>query len=121
MFDKLKQAAALADLMKNKDKLREAGERVREKMDRTMLVGQGGAGAARATVTGSMRVVNIELSTGLVAGMAMDEKTRELAGSLIAEAVNDGIRQAQQKLKESLDEEARALGLDGLPGLPGFS
>lgn len=121
MFDKLKQAAALADLMKNKDKLREAGDRVREKMDRTQLIGVSGGGAARATVTGSMKVINIELSPGLVAGMAMDEKTRELAGSLIADAVNDGLRQAQAKLQETLGEEARAMGLDGLPGLPGFN
>ena len=44
MFDKLKQAAALADLMKNKDKLKDAGERVREKMERTQVIGEGGAG-----------------------------------------------------------------------------
>ena len=120
MFDKLKQAAALADLMKNKDKLKDAGERVREKMERTQVIGEGGAGAARATMTGSMRVISIELSPGLVAGMALDEKTRQLAGSLIADAVNDAIRQAQGKLKETLDTEARAMGLDGLPGLPGL-
>jgi DNA-binding protein YbaB len=53
--------------------------------------------------------------------MALDEKTRQLAGSLIADAVNDAIRQAQAKLKETLDTEARAMGLDGLPALPGLS
>jgi DNA-binding protein YbaB len=121
MFDKLKQAAAMADLMRNKDKLREAGDRVKSQMEETRVIGTGGNGAARAVVTGTMRVLEVELTAGLVAGMAVDEKTRALAGSLIAEAVNDGLRQAQLKLKEALDGEAKALGLEGLPSLPGFN
>lgn len=120
MFDKFKQAAAFADLMRNKEKIKEAGDRVKQKMEETRVYGQGGSGAARATVSGTMRVIDIELSPGLIAGMAMDEKTRALAGNIISEAVNDGLRQAQLKLKEALDEEARGLGLDGLPGLPGL-
>jgi DNA-binding protein YbaB len=106
--------------MRNKEKIKEAGDRVKQKMEETRVYGQGGSGAARATVSGTMRVIDIELSPGLVAGMALDEKTRALAGNIIAEAVNDGLRQAQLKLKDALDEEARGLGLDGLPSLPGF-
>jgi hypothetical protein len=44
--------------------------------------------------------------------MAADSKTHQLAGSLIAEAVNSAIAQAQMKVKEAMDAEAkRILGL----------
>lgn len=117
MFDQLKSAGALMGLLKNKEKLREAGERVRSKMEATKVVGEAGNGAARAVVTGTMRVLEVELTPGLIMGMNADEKTRALAGSLIAEAVNEGLRRAQMAMKEAVDEEARAMGLDGLPGL----
>ncbi len=117
MFDQLKSAGALMGLLKNKEKLREAGERVRAKMEATRVIGEAGGGAARAVVTGSMRVLEVELTPGLIMGMNADEKTRALAGSLIAEAVNEGLRRAQLAMKEAMDEEARAMGLDGLPGL----
>ena len=47
-----------------------------------------GSGAARATVNGAMRVLSVELSPALVLGMAAEDKTRNLAASLIADAVN---------------------------------
>jgi len=117
MFDSMKSLGALAGLMKNKDKLREAGDRVRTKMEATKVIGEAGAGAARVVVSGTMRVLEVELAHGLVIGMAADEKTRALAGTLIAEAVNEGLRRAQLAMKEAMDEEARALGLSGVPGL----
>jgi DNA-binding protein YbaB len=103
--------------MKNKDKLREAGSRVKEKMEATKVIGEAGAGAARVVVTGTMRVIEVDLAPGLVQGMAADERTRLLAGSLIAEAVNEGLRRAQFAMKEAVEEEAKALGIEGLPGL----
>lgn len=122
MFDNLKVMGAVAGLMKNKDKLRDAGDRIKSKADQTRVTGEAGMGAARVVVNGAMKVLSVELSPGLVVGMNADEKTRLLAGSLIAEAVNDGIRQAQVKMKEAIDEEARGLGFEGgLPAIPGLT
>lgn len=117
MFDNMKSLGALAGLMKNKDKLREAGDRVRAKMENTKVIGEAGSGAARAIATGTMRILEVELAPGLITGMAADEKTRLLASGLIAEAVNEALRRAQLAMKEAMEEEARALGLDGVPGL----
>lgn len=63
-----------------------------------------------------MRVLRVEMQPALVAGMAADERTRELAGSLIAEAVNGAIRLAQEKMKAVMAEEAKEMGLPDLPG-----
>jgi DNA-binding protein YbaB len=122
MFDNMKMMAALAGLMKNKDKLKDAGDRVKAKAEALRVTGESGGGAARATVTGAMRVVAVELSGPLVLGMAADDKTRGLAASLIAEAVNEALRQAQAKMKEAIDLEAKELGFEGgLPGIPGLT
>ncbi len=120
MFDKLKSMGALAGLLKNQDAIREATERFRDKAARITVTGEAGRGAAKAQVSGDMRILSIELAHGLLMGMAMDEKTRTLASSLICEAVNDGLRKAQEKSAELMQEEARALGIDGLD-LPGLS
>lgn len=117
MFDNLKAMGAIASLMKNKDKIREATERVKVQLANTKLTGNSGQGACKAIVTGTLQVVRVELAPALVSGMAADPKTRELASNLIAEAVNDALKQAQVKIKETVDAEARALGLPELPGL----
>jgi len=83
--------------------------------------GRGGGGAARVVMTGELKVIEVELTSALVAGMAADEKTRVLAGTLIAEAVNDAMRMAQAIIKQTVDKEAEKLGLGDLgSGLGGM-
>ena len=48
MLDKLKAMQALGSLMKNKEQLAEAGERIKSKMDAMRVDGQAGGGACRA-------------------------------------------------------------------------
>src|SRR5690349_16160820 len=80
MFDKLKAMGAVASLLKDKDKLREIGARIKQRAEETRAAGEGGGGAVRVTVNGQMRVLEVELTPALVAGMAADERTRQLAG-----------------------------------------
>lgn len=120
MLDGMKAMGALAGLMKNKDKMEAAGKRVRDKMERTRCTGEAGGGAARAVVTGTMRVETVELSPALVAGLGGmagiggDAKTQEMAGMLIAEAVNSALRQAQERMREAVNVEAKELGMEGV-------
>lgn len=116
MFDKFKQMGAIASLLQNKDKLREAGERIRAHAQDVRAVGESGGGAVRITVDGKMKVISVELTPALVAGMAADERTRELAGSLIADAVNAAQAQAQEAMRLAIDREASDLGLPDLAG-----
>jgi DNA-binding protein YbaB len=96
-------------------------ERVKEKSAKTTVTGSGGGGAVKAVVSGQLKVVSIEISQALAAGIAADERTRVLAGNLIVEAVNDGLQQAQDALKDQIAAEAKALGLPELGGLEQFT
>lgn len=116
MFDKLKAMGALASLMKDKDKLKAAGQRIKDTAAATRATGEGGGGAVRVTVDGKMHVVSVELQPALVSGMAADDRTRELAGDLIAEAANNAMASAQAKMRVVIEKEARDLGLPDMPG-----
>lgn len=70
----------------------------------------------RVVASGQLKVLSVELSPALVAGMAGDDKTRSLAGSLIVEATNEALKMAQEKLKEAIDRESKVLGLPDLGG-----
>lgn len=121
MFDKFKTMGAIAGLMGKKGEIKAAVERVKEKSARTTVTGSGGGGAVKAVVSGQLKVISIEISPALAAGIGTDERTRVLAGNLIVEAVNDGLRQAQDALKDQIGAEAKALGLPELSGLEQFT
>lgn len=111
MFEQMKMMGALAALMKDKDKLAARAAKLREEMDRLRVEGQAGGGAVRVVVTGRMKVVSVDVSGPLAAGMATDPATKALAAGLIAEGVNDALGKAQEKLALSVEHEAAELGL----------
>jgi len=130
VFDSFKTMQALGSLMKNKDEIARAAERVGAALDALEVEGESGSGACRAWVTGKMKVLRVALDPSLAQGMGGDERTRELAQTLIAEAVNDANAKAQARAKEIIRREADAMGLgdldldalggsSGLPGLLG--
>jgi len=120
MLDNMKMLGALGALMKNKDKLAGAGDRIKRKLEGVRVTGSAGGGAVTAHAGGNLQVTAIEISPALANGMAADENTRLAAGNLIAEAVNDALAQAQVRVREAVDTEAKALGLDGIPDLGGL-
>ncbi len=119
--DKLKTMQALGSLMKNKEQLADAGERIKAKIDAMRVEGEAGGGACRAIVNGKMKLIDLTLDPALLAGMAVDEKTRELATQLIKDAINDATETAQRVVHEEISREAEAMGLGDLGGqLGGF-
>jgi nucleoid-associated protein EbfC len=111
MFDKLKTMQALGSLMKNKEQLAEAGERIRAKIEAMRVEGEAGGGACRAVVNGKMKLMDLTLDPALLAGMAVDEKTRDLATALIKDAINDATQRAQKQVQDLIAREAEELGL----------
>ena len=114
MFDNLKGMQAVASLLKNKDKLADAGVRLKQFAEELRVTGQAGGGACRVTATGKMRIVEVVFDPALAAGMAVDDKTRELAGSLVCDAVNDALELAQAALQDRIEREAADLGMPEL-------
>jgi DNA-binding protein YbaB len=113
MFDQFKMMGAVAGLLKNRDAIREAGDRIQARLDAMRIEGACEGGLARAVVTGKMQVLSIEVSDALAAGLA-GGSDRALAEAMIAEAVNAAIRKAHVAVTESIDEEGSSLGLPGL-------
>ena len=122
MFD-FKTMGMITDLLKNRDKIEAAAERVKAKLEVTEVIGEAGGGAVRATVRCTMEVVRTEIGPGLAAGLASglgsgvaagDEAQRGMAEALIAEAVNAGLRAAQVKAREIIEAEMDAMGMPGL-------
>lgn len=114
MFDKLKAVQAIGSLMKNKEQLAQAGDRIKSKVDAMRIEGSAGGGACRAVVNGKMKLLDLTLDPALLSGMAIDEKTRDLATSLIKDAINDATHRAQQQVQELISKEAEELGLGDL-------
>lgn len=127
MLDAFKAAGAIAGLMRNKESLNAAGERIKARLGELRAVGHAGPGkgeagghAVRVTVDGRMNVLDVSIDPVLArAAIGGREGADEAAavGRLVAEAVNDAIRRAQALAQEELSREARALGLPDLPGL----
>lgn len=112
MFDKLKAVGALAGLLKDKDRLRAVGDRLRARAEVVRGEGDAASGAVRAVASGKLQVVSVEVAPALAAGMAADEKTRALAGTLIVQAVNAALASAARQMHQETVREARELGLE---------
>lgn len=117
MLDQLKAMGAVASLLKNREKLQSAIAQVKEEMGKTEVIGKSSNGAVVAKVSGQLKVISVEISAPLVNGMAAEPKTREAAAKLIADAVNDAITQAQEKLHAAVQKRTQELGIPDLPGL----
>lgn len=121
MFDSLKAAGAIAGLMKNKEGLKAAGDRIKTRLGEIRAGGGSGGGAVRATVSGDMRVIAITLDPPVCAGLGSgDEKSRAMVQGLIAEAVNNAMDIAKAMAQREIAKEAEALGLPGMPGIEGL-
>jgi len=120
MFDQFKAMGALAALMKDKDRLKETGERVRTKLENARVEGSAGGGAVRVEVSGAAKVLHVHIEPAMAVGFA-DDESRGAAEALIAEAVNDGLAKAREAAQSIVEAEAEELGLgDFLPQIRGM-
>lgn len=117
MFDQLKAMGAIAGLMKDKERLREAVERFKDKTARLRVTGEAGGGAVRVTVSGQLRVTEVFLDPALIAGLQAGDGGRTMAQALIRDATNDALTRVQALVHDELNREAQSLGLPAMPGL----
>lgn len=115
----MKAMGTLAGLLKNKDRLQQAAANVKAKLAEQPAVGESGGGAVRAEIGPDLRVARLHIEPAVAQGFAADDASREMAQSLIRDAVNAGLDEAQRRLTEAITAEAEALGLGDLPFDPG--
>lgn len=120
MFDQFKAMGALAGLMKNRDKLKEAGDRMQRTLEAARIVGQAGGGLVRVEVSGRLRIESVDISPSVASAMPTDEGRRQ-AQILIAEATNDALRAAERVIQQETQRMARELGVEDMPGLDNLS
>ena len=111
MFDQMRAFGALAGLMKDRQKLADAAQRVKDRLESARVEGTAGGGAIMVTVAGTMRVVSVHIEPAMAAAFSADERSRSMAQDLIAEATNEAMAKAQALARETIAEEAKALGL----------
>lgn len=119
MLDAFKMAGTLAGLMKNKEAIKVSAERVKGRLAEIRSTASAGGGAVTVTVNGQMKVLRIEFSPALASHMT-DAGSKAMAETLVAEAVNAALGQAQTKAHQEIAKEAEALGLPNIPGLEGL-
>jgi len=119
MFDQVKSMGAVAGLLRDTDRLREAGEELRRRLAEVRAEGEAGAGAVRVTAAGDMTIVRIEIGPALV-GSLNDDESRASCERLVAEAANDALRRARALARGEVTRLAREMGLPDLPGLSGL-
>lgn len=111
MLDKLKAVGAIAGLLKDREKMQQAAERVRAVSETVRAVGEAGGGAVRVTVNGQMKLLSVEFSPAISRHMGMDGTVQDQAGRLVCEASERAMAVARERMSEVIRKEVRDLGL----------
>ena len=117
MFDQLKAMGAVAGLLKDKERLRAMTEQFKDKMERTRVTGAAGGGAVRVTISGKLRVTDVEVMPALASSLGVEDSGRIQLQNLILEATNDALERVQALIQEEAARRAQELGLPDMPGL----
>jgi DNA-binding YbaB/EbfC family protein len=118
MFDQMKNLKQLASMLGNADQIKERMEQVQAELAKKTVEADAGAGAVRVTVNGKFEVVNLTLDPSMLA--ALTDETADAADNqalledLIAAAVNEAMRRAQEMVRQEMMSLAPGLNLPGL-------
>jgi DNA-binding YbaB/EbfC family protein len=104
----------LGDLMKQAQQMQEKMQQLQQEIAGSEVTGESGAGMVKITMTGRHDVKKVEIDDSLLpeAGSA---ETKEMLEDLIAAAMNDAVRRAEQHQQEKMSELTA-----GIPMPPGF-
>jgi hypothetical protein len=89
-------------------------EEVQRKLSQTILEGESGGGAVKATMNGKKQLLRINIDPSAVASLSGSSVDLEMLQDLIVAAVNDAGRKAEEALKGQLKGVLGGLNLPGL-------
>ena len=121
LFNILRNATKVKDLMRRAGDLRGQLEQLKEDLARRTVEGESGAGAVRVVMNGQMQVVSVKLDKPLLATLADDgkETDQRMVEDLIAAAVNAAVANARQMVSAEMSRVTGGMDLPGLDGLLG--
>jgi DNA-binding YbaB/EbfC family protein len=101
----------LGNLMKQAQMMQEKMQKVQEEAARTTVEASAGGGMVTVTANGRMEVLSIKIEKE-----AVDPNDVEMLQDLVAAAVNEALRKAQDMMNEEMGKVTGGLGLPGMGG-----
>ena len=101
-------------MMQQVQKMQQEMQKVQEEISRERVTASAGGGAVKATMTGGLELVSVELDPGVV-----DPDDIEMLEDMILAAVNEALTSAQKLASKRLGNVTGGLGDLGL-NLPGM-
>ena len=99
----------LGNLMKQAQQMQEKMQKLQEEIASAEVTGESGAGMVRITMTGRHDVKKVDIDASLLS------EDKEVLEDLIAAAMNDAVRRAENNQQEKMSELTA-----GIPLPPGF-
>lgn len=118
MFDQFKNLGQIAGMFKNAGRIREQLQEAQAHLKTLRASAETGGGAVKATVTGAMRLVALEIDPAMLAALveSTSNEDRHMAEDLIVGAVNAAMEKAQRLAADEMARRAREMGLPIDPG-----
>lgn len=101
--------SGLGNMMKQAQEMQENLKKAQEELARVEVVGNSGGGMVKVTMTCRHDVRKVEIDDTL-----MSEEDREVLEDLVAAAVNDAVRRAEQETQEKMAGLTGGLNIPGL-------
>lgn len=101
----------LGNIMKQAQKMQEKMAEIQKGLASKTTEASAGGGMVTATVSGDLKLVSIKIDPSVV-----DHSDVEMLEDLIAAAVNEAFKRAQQMVSEEMSSVTSGLGIN-LPGL----
>ena len=99
----------LGGLMQKAQEMQEKVQKIQEEIAQMVVVGEAGAGLVKIQMTGRHDVRKVEIDDSLLS------ESKEILEDLIAAAMNDAVRRAEQTQQEKISSLTA-----GMPLPPGF-
>jgi hypothetical protein len=97
------------NIMKQAKKMQEQIGQLQQELEAKTTEAQAGGGMVRVTVDGKFKIVSIKIEKE-----AVNPEDIEMLQDLIAAAVNEGIRKAQEMASEEMAKITGGLGIPGI-------
>lgn len=101
--------SGLGNLMKQAQAMQENLKKAQDELARVEVIGNSGGGMVKITMTCRHDVKKVEIDDTL-----MSEEDKEVLEDLVAAAVNDAVRRAEQETQEKMAGLTGGLNIPGL-------